>query len=954
MPKDRRSSLTAKLFIGLAIGLAAIALPLYGYKVWLKTDYTDFSVYYRAGARWLAHTYSEIYSLADGTSPMRYAPIFLPFFSLFAHFERSEAQVAWYVLQFFSFAWGLWILRKTLRISGAPSQQASFAVAVAFLMTLRPILDSFTIGQISGFMFLAFAAALWGFVRKRPWILALGSLFPAWLKIGPGILLFLSIGVRDPRRGWIKTALPLVILSLLAAAIPWLTRQDLWNWQSSTQLWGGWIEMIRKDSEYYDSSHYGSQSLNSVLLRLTQQGLLNPHQSDILRWALSITLIVGLLMFWWTHRPRNGLARTLFFSQGLLTVMLLMPETFKYSLTPIAIPLAAFWVARSTQSRLSPLAWISLALTFLFISIPGKDLVGDWIFFSIQRLNLPFVAIATLFAAVSREAYLRSHLSTLGAALHLGTPEEWDRTPESSHSDGPMVFVFIPLESDSRISTEHVRRAIAHLSPFSAAEVHPELRLTLVPWGNRAAMSSPALLRLQKAFPSAQTLWIPNAHTINGAQIWRQAALLIPHSVGIYLNLEQIPDGASLLRAWKNPPRPGNGLVWSRRAPGSQLEFNGRSLSIAYRRYRSGLRLQRMLSHLPGAPTQARDLQSDAWQMHRRDFLRAASLAQLNQGLAPTELRLLCVQLGISLFEDSAHFLIADEKSGSRMVREILSILRSWLHLLFQPRPSLPPLADLPYLTADDWGLSAGVNEGILSLVRQGVLKRVSVMAHGEALQEGLSELLTWERKGAVQLGLHLDLTYAPRYRKLLRSGGSPARALLGWLLRSSQNRTALAREALTDQLQTLRAHGIAVRYLDGHHHVHLLPGLLEAIAPLLHDASILSVRIPTQPGRWFGGRAPIHLLAWRAGRLLHTLRLMPTASEFIYPRFFELKNRWKLRLLLQKHPDAEVLTHPAAWNDLDSLQTPEPHYQSERIIEAENLALIPLWQETPSQEASP
>ena len=66
--------------IALSAVLALITLPLYALKVAEKTDYTDFSVYYRAALRMKLGQWTQIYTLQDGASPFRYSPIFLPFF----------------------------------------------------------------------------------------------------------------------------------------------------------------------------------------------------------------------------------------------------------------------------------------------------------------------------------------------------------------------------------------------------------------------------------------------------------------------------------------------------------------------------------------------------------------------------------------------------------------------------------------------------------------------------------------------------------------------------------------------------------------------------------------------------------------------------------------------------------------------------------------------------------
>jgi predicted glycoside hydrolase/deacetylase ChbG (UPF0249 family) len=38
---------------------------------------------------------------------------------------------------------------------------------------------------------------------------------------------------------------------------------------------------------------------------------------------------------------------------------------------------------------------------------------------------------------------------------------------------------------------------------------------------------------------------------------------------------------------------------------------------------------------------------------------------------------------------------------------------------------------NLPLISADDWGLSPDINEGILDLARRGIVRRVSVLSSG-------------------------------------------------------------------------------------------------------------------------------------------------------------------------------------------------------------------------------
>ena len=120
-------------------------------------------------------------------------------------------------------------------------------------------------------------------------------------------------------------------------------------------------------------------------------------------------------------------------------------------------------------------------------------------------------------------------------------------------------------------------------------------------------------------------------------------------------------------------------------------------------------------------------------------------------------------------------------------------------------------------LCADDYGLSAGVSRGIRDLLGEGRLTATSCMVvHPEFEMQGplLGPFL-----GRADIGLHFTLTADRSATSLMRE------AYLGRL-----DRAAIARE-LERQLETFtRVMGRAPDYIDGHQHVHLLPGVREHV----------------------------------------------------------------------------------------------------------------------------
>lgn len=141
-------------------------------------------------------------------------------------------------------------------------------------------------------------------------------------------------------------------------------------------------------------------------------------------------------------------------------------------------------------------------------------------------------------------------------------------------------------------------------------------------------------------------------------------------------------------------------------------------------------------------------------------------------------------------------------------------------------------------VNADDLGLHASLDAGILRAHRDGIVTSATLLATGPTAPEAAARA----KEARLAVGLHLALstrlppaapahevpTVAPEGR-LRGSWADFARAWLSGQVR----RDELARE-LSAQLQRARALGVTVDHLDGHQHLHLLPGvrpLVESLA---------------------------------------------------------------------------------------------------------------------------
>jgi len=141
-------------------------------------------------------------------------------------------------------------------------------------------------------------------------------------------------------------------------------------------------------------------------------------------------------------------------------------------------------------------------------------------------------------------------------------------------------------------------------------------------------------------------------------------------------------------------------------------------------------------------------------------------------------------------------------------------------------------------LCADDYGQSGGISAGILALAQEGRLSAVSCLANGPSLAADAPALAVLAPR--LDLGLHLCLTEFPPLGPIpgLSPDGRPA--TLGRVVRlavAGRLDGAAVLAEFTRQLDRFQAlFGRPPDYLDGHQHVHLLPGVRQALFRLLRQ----------------------------------------------------------------------------------------------------------------------
>ncbi|KLK92742.1 hypothetical protein AA309_13885 [Microvirga vignae] len=147
-------------------------------------------------------------------------------------------------------------------------------------------------------------------------------------------------------------------------------------------------------------------------------------------------------------------------------------------------------------------------------------------------------------------------------------------------------------------------------------------------------------------------------------------------------------------------------------------------------------------------------------------------------------------------------------------------------------------------LCADDYGLSDGVSGGIAELAEMGRLSATGAMTNMPGWRRAAPELKSL--KGRIGAGLHLNLTTGVPLGAmpcLAPKGRFPVlKDILAKAFKGQLDEAEIAGE-IARQLDAFEeAHGETPSFIDGHQHVHVLPGVRE---PLLE---VLKVR--GYPGR--------------------------------------------------------------------------------------------------------
>jgi len=188
-------------------------------------------------------------------------------------------------------------------------------------------------------------------------------------------------------------------------------------------------------------------------------------------------------------------------------------------------------------------------------------------------------------------------------------------------------------------------------------------------------------------------------------------------------------------------------------------------------------------------------------------------------------------------------------------------------------------------VSGDDFGMSAGVNVGIIAGHRQGILTDASLMVNGAACRQAV-ELA--HATPTLSVGLHLVLVQgtaaavpssvpglvdgAERFRT--NSVAAGLRYFFAPALRAQLEREICA------QLEKFFAFGLTLSHVDGHLNIHMHPTVLAILLRLAPRYGIRAIRLPREP--W---TVSLRLDRREPGRKLVEAVIFRSLSRYAAPR---------------------------------------------------------------------
>jgi chitin disaccharide deacetylase len=198
-------------------------------------------------------------------------------------------------------------------------------------------------------------------------------------------------------------------------------------------------------------------------------------------------------------------------------------------------------------------------------------------------------------------------------------------------------------------------------------------------------------------------------------------------------------------------------------------------------------------------------------------------------------------------------------------------------------------------VNADDFGVTRGVNRGIIRCFREGIVRSTTIMANGGAFDDAVKSALANPELG---VGVHVVLiggrALAPREQigQLTDDNGELPRTVRSLVLKMSTRmiRASDIEAEVRAQIERVRASGITPTHVDSHKHSHLHPIVMKAIARVASEYGIKKIRMPFEDLFATSGSVGDN------GRKMLRRKAFAVGSRVSYPLFRRIAEKNEMR----------------------------------------------------------
>jgi hopanoid biosynthesis associated protein HpnK len=158
-------------------------------------------------------------------------------------------------------------------------------------------------------------------------------------------------------------------------------------------------------------------------------------------------------------------------------------------------------------------------------------------------------------------------------------------------------------------------------------------------------------------------------------------------------------------------------------------------------------------------------------------------------------------------------------------------------------------------INADDFGLTSGVNRGILQSHKEGVVTSATLMARGGRFEEAVALA---KQAPALSVGCHVVLVDGTPESKAdavssLMDAKSTGRfreplTTFAYLAIAGRLDEEQIEAEVSAQIRKLQSAGITVSHLDSHKHTHMFPVVLRGMLRAAKECGVRAIRNPFEP----------------------------------------------------------------------------------------------------------